>query len=669
MIAKRASLLPLLALIGCLSLVFHPAFAAEEHVQPNARASSFGLYQGYSEARYDGYERHSVYVPMRDGVRLAVDYFIPTKNGVPAQEKLPVVFNVTHYNRAWSDKNGNITWHALEDFAGNGGPLGSESWRKISSHGYVMAFADVRGTGASFGESAGLTSAEDARDGYDLIAWLAKQPWSNGKIGMYGSSYSGQIQYLIASEKPPALSALFPVHAIFDTYNAIAPGGVVVELYKAYMAWVDELAGEGDTRDEYGDNVRRQREAYFGLPTPVEGPEGQAALADILAARAENSGSDFLMRFLPLVMKARLMPSLNQRTESGMQNFAMRLPDITEANIPAYHWGGLWDNNLDATLLWYGNWSAPQKIAIGPWTHGSDEEGDPRGREDKPLRTIEALRWFDHWLKGIDNGVTEGDVLNIAVQSAGYYSARDVRSGYQLGEWEWRSYPAFPIPGTQRISFALTGGKSETIDSVNDGRLIKGVSSISGADAFKVDPTTSLGPTNRRFDSGAFGPLALPNMRDNDRKSLTYTTDVLEQDVVVIGWPVLKLYAQSDESDGAIFAWLEEVDADGYSSLIADGVLKASHRTLGEPPYNNFGNPWPTSHWQDVFFSSSFSRDVRTLHFPLYPTATRFKAGKRIRLTIAGADAQNMQLVEPEAEITVHYGGEYPSQLILPVVD
>ncbi|MEM1114588.1 MAG: CocE/NonD family hydrolase [Pseudomonadota bacterium] len=652
------SLLRLLSLSLCAALPLEALAQLPASTATEARVSAFGDYYGYSAARYDGYTRYSRYVGNREGIDIAMDYYIPTLGGVEAEVELPVIFNMTPYNRAQIDEQGNIT-DAIMD---------SDTLRSFTEHGYVVAMADVRGKGASFGDYAGVTTAEEARDGDDMIEWLADQPWSTGKVGMYGGSYLGQMQYLFAGQQPPSLKALFPIHAMFDAYDPIAMNGVFFTGFQRYSQWIAELAGE--TVDEENRSVPMPTRRDIQKPAPVDGAEGRSKWEALMAEREKSDStiSDFQFQVFKWLFKARLMPMINGPTDNGMQSLAAHLPAIQEAAIPAYHFGGFYDNNPQQALRWYGNWRAPQKLILGPWTHNADEPKDPRGEAYKRLSRIESLRWFDYWLKGIDNGIMDEAPIMISSQSGGTYSQRALDQQYQSVAWEWHALENWPHPGAEATRFFLNAEPSGTIDSVNDGGLGTVAPGEPGEATFAVDASSTTGQGGRVFDSMGFGPVIFPDMRDADRRSLTYTTDVLAEDLLVIGVPTVQLFARSTASNGTLFAWLEEIDPDGYSTLVVEGRLKVSHRTLGTPAFNNFGDPWPTSAWRDVLFAEGFDDAIIELAFPLLPTATRFKAGKRLRLTIAGADADSFEIVYPDAEITLYHGRTYPSALVLPVV-
>ena len=174
-----------------------------------------GPYLAYLPAQYDGFVRFSQYVAVRDGTRIAIDIYRPTKNGVLHTEKLPVVWSQDRYERAVIN-NGRLYTHLYQ----------SPAFFTLLRHGYVIATADVRGSGASYGITDGWFSPKEAQDSYDITEWLAAQPWSTGKIGMAGRSYLGITQYFAAGEAPPSLKAIIPESALFDSYDAMYPGGI-----------------------------------------------------------------------------------------------------------------------------------------------------------------------------------------------------------------------------------------------------------------------------------------------------------------------------------------------------------------------------------------------------------------------------------------------------------
>jgi putative CocE/NonD family hydrolase len=184
--------------VAC-SLVFGLLLALVQTASGGEKISRLGEYAGYSTQQYDGWQRSSQYVTVRDGTRIAIDYFRPTLANELHSEKLPVLLTMTRYQRA-----GFIDGQLL---------AGMDQLPHVVralKHGYVVAVADVRGSGASFGQKLGFFPPEEALDSYDVIEWLAKQSWSSGKVGMFAQSYLGTTQMFAASASPPQSQGNFP---------------------------------------------------------------------------------------------------------------------------------------------------------------------------------------------------------------------------------------------------------------------------------------------------------------------------------------------------------------------------------------------------------------------------------------------------------------------------
>jgi hypothetical protein len=158
------------------------------------RVSEFGRYEGWSEELFDGWATSSVYVPMRDGVKLAVDVTRPTFYGELVQERLPVVWTPSRYHRRPLGPGARSMVDA------------EPALQRLVRHGNVLAALGVRGSDVSFGRFEGLFSAAETQDAAEMIAWFAAQPWCDGSVGMWGGSYLGITQYMAASQAPPALA-------------------------------------------------------------------------------------------------------------------------------------------------------------------------------------------------------------------------------------------------------------------------------------------------------------------------------------------------------------------------------------------------------------------------------------------------------------------------------
>jgi putative CocE/NonD family hydrolase len=169
---------------------------------------------------FPGVVSHSYYVAVRDGTKLAVSVYDPATDGKVAAGKRPVIFVFTPYRARYRDEKGHVVETALGDNLG---------LRSLLRAGYVVAVADVRGKGASFGHRRGFQDRTEARDGYDLVQWLAHQPYSDGKVGMVGCSYLGGAALQVATTAPPALKAAFIGASDFDKYAFVRNGGITAQ--------------------------------------------------------------------------------------------------------------------------------------------------------------------------------------------------------------------------------------------------------------------------------------------------------------------------------------------------------------------------------------------------------------------------------------------------------
>lgn len=595
----------------------------------DGRISAFGEYEGYSEARFSEWVTTSEYVEMRDGVKLAVDVTRPAVDGVAVDERFPVVWTHSRYHR--NPKQ------IVRAFAGpdeevpeiNSVVDANSGLQRLVRHGYVVASAAVRGSGASFGRYEGLFSAAETADAAEIIDWLAGQPWSDGNVGMFGGSYLGITQYMAASEKPAALKAIFPNVAGLDLYDVLYPGGIFRD----------------DMIDHWGTFTR---DLDLNIPAPrvdadVEGTQLRAAIAE------HEANWDVMVEY----PAHRFRNQRDDRLDWEAHGPSGVLQAIREAAVPAYHWNGWYDIFVtDATLL-YANYAGPEKLGIGPWAHGAMPI-DTINAERARLTAVEQHRFFDYWLKGIDNGVMDEPPIRYAVM-------------IDPEHWEWKSSDVWPPPATA-TTYYLSAGPSGSVGSVNDGALVL-ESPPEGTDRYQVDPTTTTG-TATRWDIAVTGAAAMvyPDLAGNDARSLTYTTGPLAADLRVVGHPVVTLFASASTEDADFHVLLEEVDSAGVSHYVTEGLLRASHRATTEAPWDNLGLPYQRSYREDRQLLTP--GEVVELPLDLHPTALVFNAGNRIRVTIMGADADNTELPPGEGSpvVEVSRGGELASRIVLPVV-
>ena len=590
--------------------------------------SRFGEYSGYSAPIYNGYERVSEYVTVQAGTadetQLAVDLLMPTLDGQVFSDlgqTLPVIWTHVPYHRANQFPDGFVlNWVMM-----------SEPWAlELLNYGYVIAVADVRGTGASFGTKSTMWSENEMRDAYDITEWLGGQSWSTGNVGMFGLSYMGSNQYLTAAMAPPSLKCIFPRITDFDTYDFFYQNGVFLK--NSLLTW-------GAMTDALDLNL------IPDMPTaPVDADLDGSMLAAAIAEHLGNIGH--FIAFSSAPFRDSVDPNTGEQLHLT-RSVSAHLDEINQSGVAIYHWGKWYDQWTRDTLYAYGNMEVPQKLAMLPDFHSV---------QNVPLLTTEHLRWYDYWLKGISNGVMREAPINYAVLNA------------PAGKEFQKAYVWPPLPVVQSRLF-LNEGESGTVSSVNDGRLTLIPSLPPASDEYTVDYTATSGYPTRWTNAAEppGGPVGYSNMTSNDEKGLTYTTEEVPKDVHVLGAPVLHLWVTSTHPDGNFIAYLEDIDETGYSHYVTEGAIRASNRALHDASFDTFGTPWHRGYEVD-------QEDLPTgepveLVFDMLPSSYVFQEGHRVRITIVGADQSTYpdEGLDPAPVVKIYRSPHYKSRLELPV--
>ncbi len=596
------------AFLGFHALVVSSAGA--QTAAPAEEISRFGEYAGYGEPVYDGYVRESFYIPMRDGVKLACDLYRPTRAGRFATEPLPLVWTHDRYQRS-SNQGGAVVTKLLV----------YPGLADMIHHGYLVATVDVRGGGASFGNWTGIFNPDETQDAYDIMEWFAGQEWCDGNLGMFGGSYLGGTQFMAAATESPHLRAIFPFVALCDQYDVVWTGGI----------FRDDLT---HTWSELTKMLDRSSAVL-----PVDGLEGESDKKEALAQHEAN---------LEFESHVRAMPFRDSEHPSGFTGYEIGSPvtyleEIEESDVAIYHQAGWFDTFPKDAAIMYRSLENPQKMVIGPWFHTEAGGVD---------WSAEFRRWFDYWLKGVENGVMDEDPIH-------YYTM-----GAPRGQ-EWRSTPQWPLAEERRVDYFFGAGPSGSVKSINDGTLQRTPSSSEDSDRYVVDYECSSGQVSRWNTAvGAGGPSPrYQDQRANDQRSLTYTSPVLEADLEVTGHPVARLWVSSDHDDGDFFVYLQEVTPDGASTYVTEGCLRASHRALQE----RAGLPFHRSYASDV---QPMDGKPVELVIDLQPTSNLFDRGHRIRVTVACADHENSDtpVFEPLPVVQLHRAPQMASRIELPTI-
>ena len=387
-------------------------------------------------------------------------------------------------------------------------------------HGYAVIVVERPGTGASFGVMT-VSMEAVAREDNEILDWIAAQGWCDGNIGMYGDSWQAMVQFTAASTGNPHLKAIFPAASQLEMYDSIEfPGGVYNKAFNSFAAGAIS----------YLEN----------LATPVDRDKDGALLAQ---ARQERNNA-ILGQALTMVGQVPFRDSVLPDGEDLWRDHLALYPFIDRVNrsgVPVYMTVGWYDIFTRDMFFWYDNLTVPKRLTVRPLDHsGMDATGFDLDY------AAEALRWFDHWLKGIDNGIMGEPPIH-------YYAMGSPKREV------WRTSDRWPLENQKPTRLYLGQGQTGSITSANDGYLTMAAPAAPEAfDAYTVDYTTTSGKKSRWV---AIDELHnYPDMRANDAKALTYTTAPLEADTEITGHPVAHLWLTTDAPDLDIFVYLEEVE-------------------------------------------------------------------------------------------------------------
>jgi len=561
-----------------------------------------GEYSGYSDAIYaDDYEMSSQYVEMRDGTKLAIDICRPKDRttGKVIKKRLPVIWMHTPYNRRYNDnRKGAFT---VDNYAGTAS--------RLIKYGYVVATVDFRGLFASNGHNEGYNRGEwisSARnDAYDITEWLARQPWSNGNIGMWGCSATGGSQMQAATTAPPHLKAIFPMSFEFDVYDFRVPGGI--------------------TGARGGVRPRKP-----GDPSPQEIRDANAAPVDVdtdslllKKAIAEHAGTIESEGDLPFRDSYSVLLTDEDSKQWWIKSSPSTYKDQINASGIAMYMAVNWDegSTKPGPFFAINNFTIPAKLIIGPGVHC--DWGTSMKLTGFDI-TVEERRFFDYWLKGIDNGIMDEDPV--------YYYTYNAPEGS-----EWRSAKKWPLPEEKRVEYFLGDGSLST----------KEPTGINAKDQTIVTYDVRPG--------------------DVIAGRLVYETAPLSEDVQVTGHPTINLWVSSTATDGDFIASIQDVAPDStISSYNVYGQLRASMRKLAEPPYNYLGLPWHSFMQADVM--PLVPGEPIELVFPILPLSMIFKAGHKIQLVISFSGRGTPRL-DPSPEVTIYRDATHKSYLTLPIIE
>jgi putative CocE/NonD family hydrolase len=602
-----------------------------------------------SEPTYEVHVLKDVMVPMRDGVSLCTDIYLPAIDGRPIDRAWPVLMQRTPYNK----EGGNIINEATY----------------FCQRGYAVVLQDNRGRYKSEGHFHKYT--QDANDGFDCVGWVAQQPWSNGTTGTFGTSYGAHTQGAMASMNPPNLSTMVvDCGAFSNAYMSSARHNGAFELRQ--IAWaiaqakVSKEAAENPVVAKYLESVT-QEEWLQRLPW-----------------RKGHS---------PLKWTPAYEEYILEEWSRGEYDDYWKQPGLAGelyydqwSDIPQLHSGGWYDSYTRTTFENFVGLSkrkkGPIRLLIGPWTHGQRSVPHAGDVDFGPTAALNGnlaedwndfrTMWFDTWLKGLDTGLKDQPPMLLFIMGGGDGRMNDQGRMNHGGAWRFEN--EWPFARTRFTPYYLHGDGSFSPEMSKSG---------TASTTYEFDPNNPV-PTMGGNNSGgiiaragAFHQKERPDFYgcqepylalESRPDILVFQTEPLDEDVEVTGPVTVNLWISSSAPDTDFTAKLIDVCPanadypDGFHMNLTDSIMRVRYRE---------------SYEKEKLMTPG---EVVQVSFPLYPTGNLFKRGHRIRVDISSSnfprfdvnpntgDALGQERRKLPAQNTVHHSVDHPSHVVLPII-
>ncbi|HLX40583.1 MAG TPA: CocE/NonD family hydrolase, partial [Ktedonobacteraceae bacterium] len=535
-------------------------------------------------------------------------------------------------------------------------PLGSNVMdpAQVARRGYVVIVQDTRGRMTSEGEW--IPFNNEANDGYDTVQWAAQLPFSNGSVGMYGASYYGFTQWSAAALTPPNLKAMVPFITWNDPLNGVVFRGGALELGSA-ASW-NLMMGLDVMIRRYRDNPQAMGRAIYMLAKEMDA----LGTAGYWTLPLQEFGPIRRHEIAPNVFEAIASPM--DRDLTDQMTIVGKHENVT---VPSLNVGGWYDIFLQDTIsnfnIMHEQGATPEarqsKLLIGPWAHGvvSNPIGDMNFGFASSAALIDLqidfvsmqLRWFDHWIKGVDTGMLREAPIKLFVMGANV----------------WRDEQEWPLARAINTQFYLhSGGQANTLQG--NGVLSTVAPSDEPFDQYKYDPSN---PVITRGGALLMSPEYRPGPLDQTpvevrEDMLVYSTPTLEQDIEVTGPITVHLWAASSAPDTDFVARLVDVHPDGYAQNLTDGIIRARYRNFAKSEAPSLIEP-----------GTAYEYEI-----DLWATSNVFKAGHRVRLDVTSSNFPRWDRnpntghdfgADDELAVahqTILHDRQHPSFVVLPIV-
>lgn len=613
----------------------------------------------------------SLYLPMHDGVKLGVDLFLPEGTRT---YRLPTIVHFTRYYRG-------IAWTPLLEKLGFGRltDVTRKARERFLAAGYAWVAVDARGSGASFGSRPCEWSSKERRDQREVLDWIMMQPWSTGRIGALGISYSGTCAEFLRIDGHPGLRAVAPLYSLFDVYEDVAcPGGVQLSWFtKTWGAANNALdrnalhevitgalqsswIGKSDFHRDRKDRIRAKLFSLLGtaemahvtsrtMQRAVHGVRDVSAKETPHAIAEHGDNYDVHASVENIVFRddtafSKELGHLSPEAFSPHTYVAMaRSSKVPILSVGGWHDSG-YANAAAKRHASLADSSASSYLLLGPWDHGGTQDTSPFGIRSEPAydHIAEYIRFFDAYLR----------------MDAAHYAATPRVRYFTMGAETWRSSEVWPPSHMKPTRFRMGRG----------GKLAQQVEAAESFAPYTVDTTLGSGVRSRwRSLIQLRAPVGYSDRAPLARRMLTFTGEPLAADLEITGHPEAHLFLRAAASDATLFVYLEEVSPTGRVQYITEGMFRALHRKRGVLPHTDIR----------LGVSHTYQRGdalplepgaVAEIAFALQPTSYVVPKGHALRVSIAGCDVDNFATVAGSAtSFEVRVGGNEASYVELPI--
>lgn len=607
-------------------------FAGGKNTKPVEKVSRPGVYQGYSVPEYKNFTYLSYYVPMPDSTLLAVDVFLP--KGLEKGKKIPAIFYPTRYNRSIKGKFPiNLFMDPILVI------VAQKEVEFFTNHGYAIVIADARGSGASMGVRTMEFSPQEITDNNEIVNWMVKQDWCDGKIGTSGISYGATAAELLLANQNPAVKACVPRSGIFDLYSYVLyPGGV------CQGPFVDVWSFTTRSLDNNNYTVFGGKAKYVEGIHPVKSDKKRVILKKAVSDHKRN------FDVFDGLKTIKYRDESNSVLNSAADDFSVHTyrEKIENSGTAIYRIGGWYDGALAKSCTdGFLSTKNTEKVLIGPWDHGPADNASPyaSSKETGFDFYTEMLRFFDYHLKGIQNGINEEPAF----------------AYFTVGQEKWKGTDVWPPQnvGNQKVYLSADKTIVTTSTALQVGTL-----------NYKVDYTATT-DSNSRWNSVTalhkHGPTNYSDRGKENEKLLCFTSQALPDSMEITGHPVINLRFAADAADATVFCYLEDVGPNGSVTYVTEGLLRPAYRKVTDD--GCYRSAYPDHSYKAADDMGYNKGDTVDLTMDMLPISYMFQKGHQIRVSVAGADVGHFDPPAHKPEnFTITCGAENGSWLQLPVV-